>query len=264
MGHHWCNIKCCFRQEGIFLLFHTSIIFVFTVLAECLMGCAANSALTLMEASKHTDLNVPGTDVIEQELRGRAFSLGKICLDRDALVKTPESYSDRFFLRLLQNQVNKGFANAALEKGYFPVYAVDIAIEEMKFTRGMFLIPDPSILRVRIEVRNVGDRVLLKGELESRDMSTTPVVLPGVVGVLPVAFPGQECSAVARMIPAVAIAITRTMVGLQQGKEFAQIEIYPDGLATGGVIMPGLFLRGSPYGISRLTRADLENAARAE
>jgi hypothetical protein len=96
------------------------------------MGCAANSALTLMEASKHTDLIVPGTDVIEQELRGRAFSLGKICLDRDALVKTPESYSDRFFLRLLQNQVNKGFANAALEKGYFPVYAVDIAIEEMK------------------------------------------------------------------------------------------------------------------------------------
>jgi hypothetical protein len=157
-------------------------------------------------------------------------------LESDAKVQTPESYSEDFFVRLIQHQVSKGFSNAGLEKGCVPACAVHVGIEEMKFTRGMFIIPDPSILRV----------------------------LPGVVGVLPVALPDQEWSAVARMIPAVAIAITRTMVGLQQGKELSQIEVYPEALAAGGVIVPGLFLRGSPYGISPLGREEFERARRPE
>jgi hypothetical protein len=255
---------CGFGWEVISVLLRTWAIFFFAGLAACLWGCAANSALTLMEASKHTDLIVPNADVIEQELKGRSFNTGKVYLESDAKVQTPESYSEDFFVRLIQHQVSKGFSNAGLEKGCVPACAVHVGIEEMKFTRGMFIIPDPSILRVKIEVRNFEDRLLIKGEFESRELPTIPIVLPGVVGVLPVALPDQEWSAVARMIPAVAIAITRTMVGLQQGKELSQIEVYPEALAAGGVIVPGLFLRGSPYGISPLGREEFERARRPE
>jgi hypothetical protein len=213
-----------------------------------------------MEASKHNEPLLPSQDVIEQELKGRAFKTGKVYLDSDAKVQTPESYPELFFVTLIRHQVNRGFTNANLDRGKIPAYEVDIVIEEMKFTKGMFLIPEPSILRVRMELRNLADQVVMKGEIESRELPTIPIVLPGVVGVLPVAFPGQEWSAAAKLMPALAIAVTRIMVGLQEGKDLSQIEVYPEALAAGGVIMPSLFLRGSPYGVSELTRADFENA----
>lgn len=242
------------------MLIRASIAFFVVTLTPLLTCCAPNNALKLMEASKHTELFIPGPDVIEQEFKGRAFCVGRVYLDSGAKAQTPESYPEHSFLRLIRNQVVKGFSNAGLDKRCIPANVVDVAIEEMKFTKGMFLIPDPSILRVRVEVRNIADQVVMKGEIESRELPTIPVVLPGVVGVLPVGFPGQEWAAVSKMIPAVAVAITRTMVGLQLGKELGQIEIYPEDLAAGGIVMPDLFLRGSPYGISELTRADFESA----
>jgi hypothetical protein len=61
-----------------------------------------------------------------------------------------------------------------------------------------------------------------------------------------------DWAAASKMIPAVAIAINRTLVGLQQGKPLDQIEVFPDILSAGSVIMPDVFLEGSPYGISQL------------
>ncbi len=104
----------------------------------------------------------------------------------------------------------------------------------------------------------------MKGEFESRDLPTIPIILPGVVGVLPIGLEGQEWTALMKMIPAVAVAITKTIVGLQQGMELGKIEIYPDAHSSGGLIMPDLFLRGSPFGISQLTMEDLKNASQAE
>jgi len=130
----------------------------------------------------------------------------------------------------------------------------------MKFTKGKTIIPDPLILRVRLELCDINGNIFMQGELEARYMATIPFILPGVVGILPVFFSGQEWTAVAKMIPAVAVAITKTVAGFQQGKELAEIAIYPDALAAGGVIMPDLFLKGSPYGISQLTQADYQYA----
>lgn len=242
------------------MLISTLNVLVIAIVLSLLSGCASNSALTLMNASKHTDLIVPPPDVIEQELKERSLRLGKIYFDSSASVQTPSKYPDDFFRRLIQQQVQKGFINAILERGSTPANVVDVVIEEMKFTRGKILIPDPSILRIRIEVRNVNGSTLMKGGLESRYLSATTIILPGVVGILPTAFEGQEWTAVIKMIPAVAIAITKTMAGLQLGKKLDEIEIYPDALAAGGVIMPDLFLRGSPYGISELARSDFEYA----
>jgi len=121
------------------------ILFIFAAL---LSGCASNGVLTLMHASKHTELIVPGSEAIQQEVAGRSFQPGKIYLDASALVKIPEGSADDFFLKLLRLQVEKGFTNADLQSGRTPAYAVNIVIEEMKFTRGKIIIPDPSILRV--------------------------------------------------------------------------------------------------------------------
>jgi len=175
-------------------------------------------------------------------------------------VKIPKGSADDFFLKLLRRQVEKGFTNANLQSGRTPAYAVNIVIEEMKFTKGKIIIPDLSILCVRLELCDINGNIFMQGEFEARYLATIPFILPGVVGILPVSFSGQEWTATAKMIPAMAVAVTKTVAGLQQGKELGAIEIYPDVLAVGGVIMPDLFLKRSPYGISQLTPADF-NAA---
>lgn len=243
------------------MLNHSLLTTVITIAATLVTGCATNSAITLMNASRHTDLIAPDSSVIEQKFKGQAFQLGKVYFDPLAVLQVPEHQPAEFFRRVMQRQVQKGFTNAALERGNIPANVVDIAIVEMKFTRGKLLIPDPSIFRVRIEVHNERDGLLMKGELESRYLSAVTIILPGVVGALPTAFEGQEWTAVVKMIPAVGIAITRTVAGLQEGKNLGEIVIYPESVAAGGLIVPDLFLRGSPYGISELTRIDFHEAS---
>ena len=239
-------------------------IFIFAVMASLLSGCASNSVLTLMDASKHGDIVVPNAGVIEQEFKGRAFRAGKTALDAGAAVRLPAGYADGFFRTLIQRQVEKGFRDAMLESGNAPASTVDIVVEEMKFTQGRFLIPDPSVLRVRIEVRNADGRTLMRGEMESRYHPTVPIAVGGVMSVVAIGGEGQEWVAAGKMIPAVAVAITRTMAGLQSGKALGEIEIYPESLAAGSVIMPDLFLRDSPYGLAQLTKSELQNASQGE
>ena len=103
----------------------------------------------------------------------------------------------------------------------------------------------------------------MKGELESRYLPTTPVVLPGIVGALPIAFEGQEWAALVKLIPAVAVAITKVTQGLQLGKELSEIDIYPEALAAGGPINPDMFLRNKPFGLTELTADDLRASPEA-
>jgi WD40 repeat protein len=217
-----------------------------------LSGCATNSALTLIKASQRNEPIIPSSVLIEQELKKRSFCVGKVYLDPEASLDTPEGIPQELFCILIWQQVKRGFTNAKLDKGNLPAYPVDIAIEQMKFTRGMFLIPDPSILRVRMEVRNLEDDILMKGALGSLYMPTTSFMLYGFAGVLPTGFEGQQWTALAKMIPAIAVAITKVTQGLQLGKGLKEIEIYPEALAAGGLINPDMFLRGKPFGLSEL------------
>lgn len=222
-----------------------------------LSGCATNSALTLIKASQQSEPRIPDSSVIQQELKGRAFYLGKVYFDLQAPLIAMKGIPEKTFPALVRQQVNKGFQQARLVEGNLPAYPVDIAIEQIKFTRGSFLFPNPSILRVRMEISDPANQLLMRGELESRYLPATPVVLPGIVGVLPTAFKGQEWAALVKMIPAVAVATTKVTQGLQLGKELGEIDIYPEALAAGGPINPDMFLRNKPFGLTELTADDL-------
>jgi hypothetical protein len=124
----------------------------------------------------------------------------------------------------------------------------------------MFLIPLPSILRVRLEINNADGAALLKGEFESRYLPMAPVFL-GVPTA--VAVPTQDWLPAAKLIPAMAVAVTRTIAGLQVGKGLAEIEIYPNSFNAGSVIIPGYFLEGSPYGLAELTYHQLKTPDQA-
>ena len=88
--------------------------------------------------------------------------------------------------------------------------------------------------------------------METRYLPAVLVILPGFVGLIPISDEGEAWTAASTMIPAVTVVVTRTLVGLQHVKPIEKIEKSPDKLAIDGVIMPQIFLEGSPYGISRL------------
>lgn len=240
------------------------VIVVSAIIVMLLAGCATNSAITLMKASKHPGILMPDHEVVEKQIKGRSISVGGILIAPGAQVESTGKYPAELFRKLIGQQIRKGFLNAGLEKGVMPSLVVDVYIERMRFTKGKILIPDPSILLISAELRSAENRMLMRGGLESRYLSAIPVILPGVVGVVPTAFEGQEFRAFSKIIPAMAVAVTKIMIGLRQGMELSEIEIYPDALSAGSVIVPDLFLRGKPYGLSELTVADIQAATMNE
>jgi len=234
-------------------------------LGPLLGACAANSALTLMNASAEDWTVAPARSIIQAHLEGQAIGLRTVYFDLDAPLVGPAAVKDEVYPRLLRDQLDKGFRGDGVDRGQAPGAVMDIAIERLKFTRGTVLIPDPSILRVRIEVGTADGLPLMRGSIESRYLPTVPVMaVPGIITPVATAFEGQEYDALARMIPAVAVACTRIASGLKEGKTLDEIAVYPSALDAGGLINPDVFLKGEPFGLRPLTSDEIVAAARRD
>jgi hypothetical protein len=119
-------------------------------------------------------------------------------------------------------------------------------------------------LRVRMEIGRPNAEILLRGQFQSYLSSPTVMVIASGV-VAPIALPAKdwEYVALAKMFPAVAIVITTTTQGLQQGKTLNEIKVYPQDIEAGNIISPDLFLKNAPFGITQIDRKEIERAIRA-
>ena len=230
-----------------------------------LSGCASNSVMTLMKASNQTDAITPTAPVIQSELKGRAFKVGTIVFDlRKAGDKQGPDIPDSAYLKLLGFQLRKAFDGAELQNGAMPAYPVNVAIERLELKPATPLIPQMSVFRVRMEIARPDAAVLMRGQFQSYLSSPTFMVIGGGV-VAPIALPAKdwEYVALAKMFPAVAIVITTTTQGLQQGKTLDQIKVYPQDIEAGNIISPDLFLKNSPFGITQISHSVIDSVIRA-
>ena len=62
------------------------------------------------------------------------------------------------------------------------------------------------------------------------------------------------------MFPAIAVVITATTQGLQQGKTLDQIKVYPKEIEAGTMISPDLFLKNAPFGITQMDYKEIKRA----
>ena len=220
-----------------------------------LSGCATNSVTTLLKASNQTDLITPSAAVIQSELRGRAFKAGAVVFDlRKVGDKQGPDIPDSAYLKLLGFQLRKAFDGAGLQNGALPAYPVNVAIERLELKPATPLIPQMSVFRVRMEIARPDAEILMRGQFQSYLSGPTFMVIGGGV-VVPIALPAKdwEYVALAKMFPAVAIVITTTTQGLQQGKTLDQIKVYPQDIEAGNIISPDLFLKNSPFGITQIS-----------
>jgi hypothetical protein len=203
--------------------------------------------------------------VVQEELKGRAFEVGTIAFDlRKAEDKQGPDIPDSAYLELLEAQLKKGLEGAELGKGAMPAYPVNVAIERLELKPARFPVPELSVLRVRMEIARPDAAILMRGQFQSfLSGPTVTVIFPGVVA--PVALPatGWEYVALAKMFPAVAVVITTTMQGLQQGKTLDQIKVYPQDIEAGTMISPDLFLKNAPFGITEMDYKEMVRVIRA-
>ena len=84
--------------------------------------------------------------------------------------------------------------------------------------------------------------------------------------MVPIALPtkGWEYVALAKMFPAVAIVITTTTQGLQQGKTLDEIKVYPKDIEAGTMISPDLFLKDAPFGVTQMDYRAMNKVIKAE
>ena len=229
-----------------------------------LPGCATNSVTTLLKASNQTDAITPSAAVIQSELRGRAFKVGAVVFDlRKAGDKQGPDIPDSAYLKLLDFELRKAFDGAGLPNGAMPAYPVNVAIERLVLKPATPLIPQMSVFRVRMEIARPDAEILMRGQFQSYLSSPTFLVIGGGV-VAPIALPAKDWEhvALAKMFPAVAIVITTTTQGLQQGKTLDQIKVYPQDIEAGNIISPDLFLKNAPFGITQIDHKEIDKAIR--
>jgi hypothetical protein len=234
-------------------------------LLALMSGCASNSVTTLVKASKQTDPIVPNAAVVQGELKGHAFEVGTVAFD---LHKTEDKQGpdipDSAYLELLDSQLKKAFGYAALGHGALPAYPVNVAIERLKLKPATFLISGSSLLRVRMEIARESGAVLMRVQFQSYlPPPVVMVIVPGVVA--PIALPAKdwEYVALAKMFPAVAVVITATTQGLQQGKTLDEIKVYPQDIEAGNIISPDLFLKDAPFGMTTMDYKEMTRVIHA-
>jgi hypothetical protein len=235
------------------------------VLVVLLSGCASNSVTTLLRASKQTDAIMPSASVVQNELKARAFEVGTVAFDlRTAGDKQGPDIPDSAYLELFDSQLKKAFDGAGLAKGATPAYPVNVAIERLQLNPATFLISEFSVFRVRMEIARPDAEVLMRGQFQSFLSSPTVMVIASGV-VAPIALPakGWEYVALAKMFPAVAVVITATTQGLQQGKTLDEIKVYPQDIEAGTMISPDLFLKNAPFGITQMSYKEIDRVITA-
>lgn len=217
-------------------------------------GCATTAERVIKSASDNALL--PSGEIIQNELKQRAFEIGDIYLDiRTECPKSDHVLPDEAYIKLLRHQVEKAFITAQLQKGMLPAYVINIAIEEMRFTTGRFLIPKPSIFQVRIEIIRPDKTLVMRGSLKSTEMKTVTGFIGGILS--PIAIPHGNISSMAhsKLIPAMAVLITKVMTGLKEGKPVDAIEILSDDYPS---LPAEMILRDNNLGIAPLTRQETE------
>jgi hypothetical protein len=230
-----------------------------------LSGCATNSVTTLLKASNQTNPITPSASVVQEELKGRAFEVGSVAFDlRKAEDKQGPDIPDSAYLNLFNSQLKKAFAGAEPGKAATPAYPINVAIERLKLKPATFLISESSLLRVRMEIAGVGGEILMRGQFQSF-FPPPPVTVIASGVVAPIALPtkGWEYVALAKMFPAVAVVITATTQGLQQGKTLDEIRIYPQDIEAGTMISPDLFLKNAPFGMTEMDYKEMGQVIRA-
>ncbi len=226
-----------------------------------LYGCATNSVATLINASKKVEPQLPSATTVNSELKGRSFEIGSIYFDivnDDPKQRLDISGAD--ITTLFESRLRQGFTSANLSLGMRPAYIVSVAIVDLKLRQGVTLLP--NIFRVRLEISRPDQIKVMSAELQARYLHTIPIIMPGLVGALPTY--NSALAALSEMLPATAVVITKTVLGLQEGKTLDDIEGYPDSgifaSYAGAVISPPhLFLKGHPFGIYPLSSAELAN-----
>ena len=222
----------------------------------------------MLKASNQTDAIMPSASVVRDELKGRSFEVGTVRFDvLKAEDKQGPDIPDSAYLELLDAQLKKAFDGAGLGNGAVPAYSVNVAIERLKLKPATFLLSEFSLLRVRMEIARPDAEILMRGQFQS--FLSGPAVMFAFGGIVaPIALPakGWEYVALAKMFPAVAIVLTTTAQGLQQGKTLDEIKVYPQDIEAGTLISPDLFLKNAPFGITQMDYKEIERvitAARA-
>jgi hypothetical protein len=235
------------------------------VLVVLLSACASNSVTTLLKASNQTDAIMPSASVVQNELKGRSFEVGTVGFDvRKAEDKQGPDIPDNAYLELFDSQLKKAFDGAELGKGTMPAYLVNVAIERLKLKAAMFPISEFSVFRVRMEIARTDADILMRGQFQSfLSGPTVTVIASGVVAPIALPAEGWEYVALAKMFPAVAVVITATTQGLQQGKTLDEIKVYPQDIEAGTMISPDLFLKNAPFGITQMDYSGIDKVIRA-
>lgn len=203
----------------------------FIIMASFLFGCATSANRVISHATDSNLAVIPDQAIIQNELKNRAFIIGTVAMDIQKLRPENEHpFPDEAYTALLRHQLITAFKAGSLSEGSQPPYVINVAIEDMRFTSGWFLIPNPSILKSRMEIIRPDETKVMSGSIRSTDMHgfILPLIFGGTSGMIFIPTTGSNIMAHKNLFPAMAILITKIADGLKDGKTLEEIILIPN------------------------------------
>ncbi|MFZ5658278.1 MAG: hypothetical protein ACOY5C_00290 [Pseudomonadota bacterium] len=165
-------------------------------------GCATTA---LVDGGRGAVL--PDKATVQNELQGRAFTLGRVYLDiTKPTDKSSHVLPDDAYVKLLRSQLETAFRNAGLSQGKQPAYSVDVAINEMRFVNGSMPM-HVGVLKATPIVHNERQEKVVSVPLRAMDGGSFLDVNPG-----------KENMAHRFNIPGMGVLVTHLLESLRSGK----------------------------------------------
>ena len=203
----------------------------FIIIVSFLCGCATSANRVISHATDNNLAVIPDQAIIQNELKNRALIIGTVAMDVQKLrPKNEHPFPDEAYTALLHHQLITAFESGSLSEGSQPPYVVNVSIEDMRFTPGMFLIPKPSILKSRMEIIRPDETKVMSGSIRSTDMNgfILPLFFGGTSAWIFIPTTGSNIMAHKNLFPAMAVLITKIAAGLKEGKSLEEIILVPN------------------------------------
>lgn len=217
------------------------------LLALLIAGCTTTASDVV--GSLDPSANLPSREQINRDLRNCSFSLEKV--NTKLQREHPEKFHpwpNEVYERLLAARLAEAFHKSGVGQPTGKSCAVTVVITEAKFGHEG-LISSPSKLATVVTIAKESGDPIVTFPMATGWASVAPIILPGIVSavVVPRLGPGEH----AYEIPAMAILITKILVGFREGKTFDEIELETE--AGGGLPRSDTVVKrreNNPWGLS--------------
>ncbi len=185
-------------------------------------GCFSTANHIVLQTTQHEKTVVPDKNIITTSFANRAYALRKISWTSSRIHINSEVVGIKDIESLLHYQLDETFLSAKLNQGEGIPLNVVINIDEYQIGERNVLLHSSDEMVANISIYDDESSLIFRASIEGRIITNSSFFLSPVHALYGYAK-YKEVDSIKVMIPAISVAITKVLSGLQSGQSLDEI-----------------------------------------